>query len=555
MKRRKAIHGLPVISLTAINSTTVPDRVIDAEVATQATVREPITDHLEHNSGCGQGSRTWVANRRDAPICNFTRKARRSDLAEWTPEQQQAAVNNLIRDYTSVSAKGPAASVLKTWEAMHRRMHSDGQPCFPLTAAKITKVAAAFKACGYRSFANYMSKAKEHHIQLYQEWGPDLALEARRAGRSVTRGIGPVTQRTPLDVDKLMESQAFDPVAWHPMTPDGPVGPYQLVILGTFFLLREAEASLLLTASVKLDTLAMTVTLKLPSSKTDAAAASVDRTWGCLCGTHQIEGCPFHQAEFHMKKLIRKFGSERVMQLPFFPTEDGGTVEKVKVVETFERLHERLNLPVLDEDGAKLLGGHSMRLAGARLLSSAGLHLYQVELMARWKSPMLIHYAQSAPLKRVTQEYETANDRLNTFKIIDEMRLQMQSLQQLVAAPGALEKFDQRVVSLERDLAALDSKTSQMIREEIELAKTRLFNKPSEYVRNGSSGVWHVNSVDGHLNPPSLWSTKCGWKFANSQFTRSNCIPDKGSLKCDKCWQLHRSKSPSASDSDSESSS
>ena len=70
-------------------------------------------------------------------------------------------------------------------------------PVYPLTADKIAMVAAAFKACGYRSFANYLSRAKEHHIQLYQTWGPEMVIEARRAVRSVTRGIGPVAQRTP----------------------------------------------------------------------------------------------------------------------------------------------------------------------------------------------------------------------------------------------------------------------------------------------------------------------------------------------------------------------
>ena len=51
---------------------------------------------------------------------------------------------------------------------------------------------------------------------------------------------------------------------------------------------------------------------------------------------------------------------------------------------------------------------------------------------------------------------------------------------------------------VERDLIALDDKTSntKMIREEIQQGKTRLIVKPSEYIRNSSSAVWHVNAVD-----------------------------------------------------------
>ena len=230
-------------------------------------------------------------------------------------------------------------------------------------------------------------------------------------------------------------------------------------------------------------------------------------------------------------------------------------MEKVKAVETFEALHERLNLPYLDEDGNKLLGGHSMRLAGARLLSAAGLHLYQVELMARWKSPMLIHYAQSAPLKRVTQEYETANDRLNTHRIIDELRQQIQSLHNLNPTSDAQTQFEERVKGIETALKEVDERTSKMIKDEIALAKSRLMNKPSEYINNASSGVWHISAVDGHLNHPVQWSTKCGWKFGNSNFIRADTLPSTHIIKCDKCWQLTRSKDASTSDSSSESSS
>ena len=426
-RTRKIKHpGLPAVSLSALR-----DRAAQREEALKplpvdsrnttnrnvaAKARPMPADTMSTEPAA---NRPWLAVRRDAPICNFTRKARRGTDEQWTEEKRQKALDELVRDYTSISAQGPTASVLKTWELMHYRMHDSQVPVYPLTADKIARVAAAFKACGYRSFANYLTRAKEQHIQMFQEWGPDLVLEGRRSVRSVTRGIGPVAQRTPLDIDRIMQGQLEEPLDWHPLTDQGPIGPHQLVLVGTFFMLREAEASLLLTGNVKIDEMTQTVTLKLPSSKTDPAAASVDRSWGCLCGTHQVVGCPFHQSLQHMRVLRKRFG-RNLCDIPFFPTILGHTSEKHKVVETFELMHHRLGLEYLEADGTKMLGGHSMRLAGARLLSSSGLHLYQVELMARWKSPMLVHYAQTAPLKRLTQEYETANDRLNTHRLIEQ---------------------------------------------------------------------------------------------------------------------------------------
>lgn len=188
---------------------------------------------------------------------------------------------------------------------MRTRMLGSTVPVFPLTPDKMTKVAAAFKALGYRSYANYLAKAKETHISMYGTWGPELSLEARLTTRSMTRGIGPVTQRMPLDIEKIIALQKTDPLGPNPVVEDGPCGAHNLAVIGVFFMLREAEASMLLYGNVMIDTHGQMVTLKLPSSKTDPAAAAVDRSWGCVCATHQKEGCPYHTAINQKENLLR----------------------------------------------------------------------------------------------------------------------------------------------------------------------------------------------------------------------------------------------------------
>lgn len=120
-------------------------------------------------------NRPWLASRRDAPVCNFSRKARKISDNDWTPALRDSAPEMLRRNYTASSAKGPAASVLKTWETMRGRMHDGNVPVYPLTPG-IAKVAAAFDMWGYRS--NYMSRAKEKRVDMYGVWGADLNLEA-----------------------------------------------------------------------------------------------------------------------------------------------------------------------------------------------------------------------------------------------------------------------------------------------------------------------------------------------------------------------------------------
>lgn len=190
MGKRTIPHGLAVIPLNEINRPRA-NRITAANPDTEFNV--PVEASAPKIPGTAS-NRPWLASRGDTPVCNFSRKARRIDDNDWTPALRNSALEMLRRDYTASSAKGPTASVLKTWEAMRQRMHDGNVPVYPLTPSEIARVAAAFKWCGYRSFSNYMSRAIEVHIDMYGFWGADLALEARRSCRSVTRGIGPATQ-------------------------------------------------------------------------------------------------------------------------------------------------------------------------------------------------------------------------------------------------------------------------------------------------------------------------------------------------------------------------
>lgn len=550
-KRAKKVVGLPCISLAAIHNAREEQRVKQltwqpVPVQPEATNKRPAEPNDDPSL------RPWLANRKDAAVCNFTRKARRPNNREtWSEEECAQALQALQRDYTASSSKGPNNSLLRTWEPMRRRMHQGRNDCFPLTVDKLARVGAAFKSCGYRSFANYLSKAKEQHIVMGGEWSDELQLEGRRVVRSVTRGIGPVQQRTPLDIDRILHAQKGRKIDHQPLVVDGPVGPYCLMVLGCYFLLREAEASLLLKGNVLLDTDRKQVTFRLPSSKTDAAAAGVERSWGCLCETHGMEGCPFHLAHLQSQFLYKLFGHQHPGQLPFFPTAQGVTVEKIKVVETFEQVHTRLGLPTTDEDGCRLLGGHSMRLAGARMLSAAGLHIYQIELLARWKSPMLLHYAQSAPLTRLTEDY-AGTTRSNRDDLLDTIRHEISCLDRKPQTDTTITDIQNKLNELEVKLQSVDARTGTMIQEQLLRIKQQLLDRPCEYLRNLTSGTWHVVQQDGIGHAPANWTTICGWKFAMAQFVRCAKAPTVKDKRCDKCFPDtgHNSTDSDSSSSD-----
>lgn len=557
MGKRAKLVGLPVVSFAAIHASIESQRAVESTGSTQSKLEQtgtPPTIAADSLAPAKVTNRPWVAPRHDAPVCNYSRKARRLDLGHWTPAFKAEALQALRRDYTASSAQGPNASVLRTWESMHHRMMGHGIPVYPLTVDKITQVAAAFKICGYRSFSNYLSKAKERHVQMYGEWPADLALEAKRATRSVTRGIGPVCQRQPLEIERIMDNHRDHQPSFHPVVNEGPICPHTLMIIGTFFMLREIEASLLLAANVRTDDATQQVTLRLPSSKTDPSASNTERSWGCLCAVHGSNNCPYHLAKVQLVTLFKLFGALTLRpDLPFFPTINGTTVEKIRVVDTFEHIHTRLGIRCHDEDGMRHLGGHSMRLAGARLLSASGMHLYQVELMARWKSPMLIHYAQTAPLAKITQVYENARSNADTSRLLDEVRAQMEALSKAEPVKNSdMTQFESRVTAVEQKLNGMDAQTRNMIQSEITKVRHEVLTSPSEFVMNLSSKTWHKVCMDGLAISPTQWTTKCGWRFGMSKFIRRVDPPSNGCKKCDKCWDIDNDSSSSSDSSESD---
>ena len=113
------------------------------------------------------------------------------------------------------------------------------------------------------------------------------------------------------------------------------------------------------------------------------------------------------------------------------------------MVETLKVWHCRAGLAVKDSDGNELLGGQSMRAGGAVLLSSEGVHLYQIELMARWKSAMLVHYAKTAPLKKMSRDYVRNKVQQELHSRLDELAQALEEVKRHGAAkPTQMERAE-----------------------------------------------------------------------------------------------------------------
>ena len=117
-----------------------------------------------------------------------------------------------------------------------------------------------------------------------------------------------------------MELQVFV-VAARTVASDSvvPVGFAYCTVIAYFFCLREIELSTMLKTSVYCNNVLLTVTIKLPATKTDPMALSCERTWGCICeDSPDPYACPYHAA-LSQESLLSNIFSVKDLEAPGFP--------------------------------------------------------------------------------------------------------------------------------------------------------------------------------------------------------------------------------------------
>ena len=322
------------------------------------------------------------------------------------PASRQRALSELEADEFAMTSLAPRASLWRTWVRLHdvwfesEALAAVGTcvPVLPLSPVKISAVLSSLKQGGYRSAANYASRAKDEHIASGFPWNDLLERSKRRATASATRGMGPGRQSAALDLTKVAGLKLS---VWEPLATGGPVNPRALIVAGSFFLTREIEAGNALLADCSFNIADRSVSWNLPASKTDVKALGKVRSWGCIC-TAAVSNplCPFCVLSAHRSLLVSHFGSDGTCgpTMPLFPGIGGQHVSTASVVATIEAVAESTGERLVTECGSRRFGGHTLRVTGARLLASTGVDLLTLQILARWESDIILRYVAEAPL-------------------------------------------------------------------------------------------------------------------------------------------------------------
>ena len=440
---------------------------------------------------------------------------------------------------------------LITWVELHtaygRTKRYDPWPTFPLTPTKIHGVGALLKGAAYRSPKNYLQVAKRHHILAGYPWSDQLKLAADQFRASTMRGMGPPRQSGPIDyITAAMTDYGEDPVI-----KNGPIGTNNLIVIGVMFLLRELELATARRANCRINNKTKTVTMRLTASKRDPEAIGIERTWGCVCDKNTPANiCPFHAAMKQQEILNQRFGVIGPEDdIPLFPRLDGKCVEGDVMVQLVELIASRQGQALKTADGVTRFGGHSWRATGAVYLSSIGINMHKIALLARWASAVITHYTRIAPLRSLTEDFKRRQER-HTPKAEDISPARLIAIEDELKVAMNTE-LENRMNTILNETKSNEIKVRKIMDKCFE-AHVELQNKINKFIEKNShqnfdkplctntrTKVTHkiLTTIQSAGNEARTW---CMWKYAKGFARLAEELGTTGDTPCKECFPEFR---------------
>ena len=304
-------------------------------------------------------------------------------LIAGTPHLRDDAARAFRSQALADTTKPIYRSHLRT---LHRLAGAAGVELLPMTDEKLNIVGGALKAAGYRSTSSYLERYRRAHVEGGGNIDDVLHMAFKGAVRAAVRGRGPVKRAEVFTMESLLGCIDNE----GSVVPDGPRFPGRVFAVGTWWLLREVEVSLLRVGQVELlksDTVAV---LDLAITKSDPEGRGFRRSHSCVCSAAARCGfsCPTCVVAAQVRlRLSEGAGAEGLL----FPNVAGEAASKLSVVKSMRAL--------LTRDGPGEIDGHSMRRTGAQLLTAAGVEPWLVEWFGRWGSAAIRAYIEDARSK------------------------------------------------------------------------------------------------------------------------------------------------------------
>ena len=488
-----------------------------------------------------------------------------------TEQARQEALDNLEQDIYAASSSRGVQARLRT---IARILAPWGLQPHPITVQKVLCAAAGLKAGHYRSSANFLSAWKVQAERVGEILSPGTLRAISDGVRSCNRGQGPPLRSAALPFERL----GALPGGRDPWVQGGPMSPRNAMVLGSWWLAREAELAGTRAVLVSFSAApVLTVEWVLPASKTDIEAHGVARAHACVCvGGSPRPDCPAHAALDQRLFLERAFPSRHRaghpdQDLPLFPDREGRPVSKMAFSATILHAAAHLGVPAVSQDGTRRITGHSLRPTGAQGLTRLGLDVWAVQLLGRWGSATVQAYIRDATVSAAAASARRQMLGKNLITMVQDVAEEAtgaspckEGLEKLVAnivrrqlscLPGpqrpsqAQELADAVRVAVESatpfvtpSLSSSSSSSSDESGSELEPPIEDAAVQAPIVPWQGVT-LMEVEHSKTHVvhrvvaGPPRVacdsWLTACGWRFGRTQLA---CFPTLGASRCRNCW-------------------
>ena len=424
-------------------------------------------------------------------------------------------VARVERDFCANSSRAARASKRNTIKQILRA----GNEGFPLTPFSLKLLAGTLCESGYKSAHSYLIEAKLEHVEAGHHWTSLLDRHFKLCMAAAKRGTGPRKKAA-----EVPEGTWTD----HSLLEDPSVAGLKvlhsalLFACGVHWMMREIELSNLHTEDIRFDCANRMVTILWRESKKDTEGIGISRTLQCLCENGCDLKCPYAVLE----TLVNHATLRGTPMGAIAMGKKGRLATKADIVHDWRKLY------------GKDVTGHSTRRSGALQYIRKGWAVSQVGYLGRWKSNIMMEYAQEA-LESMA---------VNNTQCFGVSGAQLQMAQQLIKGNAQCNDNQQLLVT------KADAVVVQKLKEELETFKGHTLGshvalenaikdvedqvtQSSKYlpkmVKSVRQQVIHANVVTLVYAPPITWRTKCGWYYhaSNYEFTDG----DVSKVSCIKC--------------------
>eukprot|EP00438_Fugacium_kawagutii_P032161 Skav231579 [mRNA] locus=scaffold481:254699:256465:- [translate_table: standard] len=464
------------------------------------------------------------------------------------PNQRQRSLAALDGDILARSTQPAHDARLRTYMAVCAAWET---PPFPLTHHNIRCFGASMKAGGYRSAAVYYQSICSHQQRTLRiSIDPMLRHTMRDCIRSILRGLGSQKLKDSFNgllLNKVEITHDADPFDLNRVSH-----ARDMCIVGLWFMMRESEL-----ASAKLGHLTLDdseVRLMIPIHKTDCYGGLCQRVLACSCRVKEHGLCVWHAAERHLIRCHNSRGDVEAHRFPLFPDVHGRVPSKNQFIAAIRKVIQQTDTPLERQDPQGRMvhrfHGHVLRVSGAQLLFTAGVHLQLIQLLGRWTSMTILRYTQQAGLNLlpgIPDIVLNGADDVNKFSIAPAVPVEQPVVamapQTPLAAPVVASIAAPAIVNSPTDL---HGEALQQLRDELAQLRQLVAVKEMKvvYVVRARSRIAHLGSSHELSNAPARWKTRCGWSYGLTNFLRVAEV-EPPLRRCKKCFDLDSSSGSS----------